>query len=385
MIRKITFSNFYSFKDKQTLDFTTTKKKGDNYYQTFDGKQISKVVAFLGPNNSGKTNVIKVLGFIDYFLTTPNRWSEKNDLGFKSYAFCDESPSSFYIEFETSDRLYFYTLEATTECVLTETLSAKKLVKSARKYEVFSRVKNKITLNKKVISGVTKQSLENIRDDVSLISFLKSGYKIDEILKVSDYFEDFRTNINEIGKHDSPEDRIGFVARAYEQFPELKKAMEEFLIDFVLGIEGFTISKTNEKYNVSAIHKVGNKKYDLPLLYESRGTKSLFVELLSIMISIAEGTVLALDEIETGLHPQAVDKLIQYIVDSFASEKKQFIFASHSLNFMKKYDAQQMFLVEKNDNKSEVFRLDEMDIRPDENFYAKYMSGVYGAFPKIRV
>ena len=68
MIRKITFSNFYSFKDKQTLDFTTTKKKGDNYYQTFDGKQISKVVAFLGPNNSGKTNVIKVLGFIDYFL-----------------------------------------------------------------------------------------------------------------------------------------------------------------------------------------------------------------------------------------------------------------------------------------------------------------------------
>jgi hypothetical protein len=47
----------------------------------------------------------------------------------------------------------------------------------------------------------------------------------------------------------------------------------------------------------------------------------------------------------------------------------------------------QIFLTEKN-NKSEssVVRLNKVKgIRPDENFLSKYMTGVYGAFPKIRV
>lgn len=385
MIRKISFSNFYSFKNEQVLDFTTSKKKSDNYYETFDGKQISKVLAFVGPNNSGKTNVIKVLGFIDYFLRTPNRESEVFDLAFKSYAFCPKASSKFTIEFESSEKLYSYSLEATPEKVISEKLEAKLLKKSAKTYSIFERTENEINLNKKLISGVTKKSLSSIRKDVSVTAFLQSNYSLDEVSDFLDYFERFRTNINEAGIVRSPEDRIDFAANACLSFPELKKAMEDFMVDFDLGIEGFSIKKSDKDISVSAKHKVEKKEYELPLNYESRGTKSLFVELLFIMTSLFEGTILALDEIESGLHPQAVDKLIQYIIDSFSDEKKQFIFTSHSLNFMKKFDAQQIFLVERQQSKSEVFRLDELDIRPDENFYAKYMSGVYGAFPKIRV
>ncbi|EKE21482.1 MAG: hypothetical protein ACD_7C00218G0002, partial [uncultured bacterium] len=33
-----------------------------------------------------------------------------------------------------------------------------------------------------------------------------------------------------------------------------------------------------------------------------------------------------------------------------------------------------------------ILRLNKVEgIRPDENFLSKYMTGVYGAFPKIRV
>lgn len=385
MIRKISFSNFYSFKGTQTIDFTTSKKKNDNYFNTFDGKQISKVAAFVGPNNSGKTNVIKVLGFIDYFLSVPNRNHDDFDLAFKTYAFCKQQPSKFYIEFETDKKLYFYTLEAAPDRVISEVLEAKLLAKSARKYLIFNRIGNEVEVNKKIVSGVTKKSLSTIRDDISVVAFLKSGFNVGEINEVSDYFQGFRTNINEVGYVRSPEDRIDTAAEAYNKFPELKEAMEDIIVNFDLGIESFSIKKNDESLSVSAKHKVDNKIYELPMDYESRGTKSLFVELLFIVISILEGTVLALDEIESGLHPQAVDKLIQYVVDSFSEEKKQFIFTSHSLNFMKRYDPQQIFLVEKKENESEVFRLDELDIRPDENFYAKYMSGTYGAFPKIRV
>ena len=74
------------------------------------------------------------------------------------------------------------------------------------------------------------------------------------------------------------------------------------------------------------------EEYTLPIYYESRGTKALFVELFRILACIDSGTVLVIDEIETGLHPQAVDKIIQYIIDSFSKSKKQFI-CFHSIIF----------------------------------------------------
>ena len=95
--------------------------------------------------------------------------------------------------------------------------------------------------------------------------------------------------------------------------------------------------------------------------------------------------MLVIDELEVGLHPQAVTKIIQYVIDSFKQDKKQFIFTSHSYDFLKRFDAQQIYLVEKKENVSEIFRLDELGVRPDENFLSKYMSGSYGAFPKIRI
>lgn len=387
MIRKIKFKNFYSFKEEQTVDFTASKKKSENYFQTFDGKQISKIAAFAGPNNSGKTNVMKVFGFVDYFLSVPARGlSSGEQVGFKSYTFGKEEPSSFYVEFETQNKLYFYTLEATAAKVLAEKLEAKKLVKNARKYKIFSRKGTDVMVNKNVVSGITQKALGSIREDVSVVAFLKANYDVDEINEVSHYFALFRTNVNEAGVVRSAEENMGFVAAAYKKFPELKEKMEEFVRNFDLGIEGFNIQEAKDgEITVDALHKVGDKTYKLPIGYESRGTKSLFVELLNIIISIEEGTVLVLDEIETGLHPEAVEKLVQFVVDNFADQKKQFIFTSHSLGYMRKYDPQQMYLVEKENNTSSLFRLDELNVRPDENFFAKYMSGSYGAFPRIRV
>ena len=67
--------------------------------------------------------------------------------------------------------------------------------------------------------------------------------------------------------------------------------------------------------------------------------------------------------------------------------KAQLIFSSHSFNFMNKLDMHQINLVQKN-SKSEslVYSLNQVEgIRSDDNFLNKYMTGTYGAFPKIRV
>lgn len=387
MIRKIKFSNFYSFEGTHEIDFTTNKKKSENYFNTFDGKQISKVAIIVGPNNSGKTNLMKLFGYLDYFISSPTREDEKFGLGFKQYAFSPEKPSSFELEFETENKLYFYKLKTTSEKVLEESLSAKKLNKNSRIYKIFEREKEKITVNKKLIPGITQKSLSSIKDNISTIAFIKSGHDIDEIDEIADYFYRFVTNINEQGDVISVDKGIVLASKAYVEYPELKEKMEEMIHGLNIDIESFSINTNREDKTITidALHDVGGKVYNLPLNYESKGTQALFAGLVDILISIEDGTVLALDEIETGLHPHAVYKLLSYIVDEFSDRKRQFIFSSHSFDFIKKLDPQQIFFVEKIDNSSTFFRLDELGVRPDENFLSKYMSGAYGAFPRIRI
>jgi hypothetical protein len=68
------------------------------------------------------------------------------------------------------------------------------------------------------------------------------------------------------------------------------------------------------------------------------------------------------------------------------SKNAQLLLSTHSHLILGKLDKYQIVLVEKNkDGISESWRLDEMgsDVRADDNYYAKYIAGAYGAVPKI--
>src|SRR3989338_5243315 len=164
MIRKIEFSNFYSFKNQQVLDFTTSKKKSSDYFTTYDGKQISKIIGVLGSNGSGKTNIMRLFSFLAYFFKSAERNPpEEYNTWFKSYAFSNSRNSEFSIEFETKEQLYFYELIMNPREVIKEKLTTKPLKKGAKFKQVFYRDKKKILLNKKFIKGVTSKQLKSIR------------------------------------------------------------------------------------------------------------------------------------------------------------------------------------------------------------------------------
>jgi len=61
------------------------------------------------------------------------------------------------------------------------------------------------------------------------------------------------------------------------------------------------------------------------------------------------------------------------------------LFSSHSHLILSKLDKYQIILTEKNKKgESEAWRLDEVaGVRADDNYYAKYMAGAYGAFPRL--
>ncbi|HRZ29776.1 MAG TPA: hypothetical protein P5052_03415 [Candidatus Paceibacterota bacterium] len=66
MIHSFSCKNFYSFKDKNVLNFVANNKapKNNGYTSSFLGKRVSKIGTVIGANASGKTNLLKVLPFL---------------------------------------------------------------------------------------------------------------------------------------------------------------------------------------------------------------------------------------------------------------------------------------------------------------------------------
>lgn len=391
MIRKIKFSNFYSFKDEQVLDFTAQKKTSYSYYNSKFNDQVSKITGFIGPNASGKTNVMRILSFFGHFIATSTKDDSNPDLNiaFRTF-FNNKNQSSFYIEFELDHKIFYYEFAIKDDRILKESLSYVEAKKYARLVKVFERDGAKISyLNELVFDG-SSQRLPKIRQDVSLIAFLKSIYDIELINLVYGYFVNLKTNINERGQINNANHQVASL-RLYLSDPEISQEMNRFIRNFDVGLQEFDVTEKIDQdrtiITASGVHLVDNVKINLGFEYESRGTQQLFFTLAKIIYAIRHNVCVVLDELEFGLHPEALNKLISYFIDESADKTAQLFFSSHDLGFVNFLDTHQIYLVAKNeDGQSFSDRLSKVDgIRSDANHLAKYMSGAYGAFPKIRV
>ena len=393
MIRAVRFSNFYSFNEEQEISFVAKKKKTYDYFTSKSDDQITKVAGFIGGNASGQTNVMRFFSFISYFACrrVDDDFSLIPDIARKTF-FNNIKPSKFYIEFEKDDSIFYYDFSIQRNKILHESLFEKRIQKGSRKVEIFSRETSNVQyLNKQYFKNLSANNLPKIREDVSFIAFIKkSSFSIDIINTIYDYFLGFKTNINEKGQIN----HLGHQFKTldiYLKDPELKKEVENFICHFDVGLNGFVIKKeTKERsfsISVHGIHSSKTKNNKLDFSYESRGTQSLFFAMANILSALKNNNVVIIDEIESGFHPEALNKLVSYFIDEDKNRNAQLIFSSHSLGFMNKLDMHQIYLVEKNDkSESSVYRLNRVkEVRPDENFLAKYMAGGYGAFPKIRV
>ena len=194
MIRKVKFSNFYSFNKEQKIDFLAKKKKTYDYYESKTENQITKIAGFVGGNASGKTNIMRLFSFFRYFACESSKDESAGALNvnYKTF-FNNKKLSTFYVEFEIEDAVFFYDFTIQENSIHKETLQTKKIEKGSKKIEIFSRNSNKIeNLHKDYFKRFPLEFLKKIRPDVSLLAFLKAHYDIEIINKVFNYFEGFK-------------------------------------------------------------------------------------------------------------------------------------------------------------------------------------------------
>ena len=405
MIHNLALENFTSFLEPTLVEFTVGRKAGERSVflpSSQENVSVNAVTGVLGPNASGKTNLLKAIAFLRYFILSSASENPDEEIPVQGFAFIDsaskrETPIRFRLEFEYDEKLFRYELELNEKRVLIESLYRK----DQRFRYLFERQWNDANQNydfKSQDIGPSKQVAQ--RENAS---FLSSAVLQEHAFAqyIAQYFKDCYVNIHFGGRmsnHDPEAMNILQAAKYYEKNPGCLKSAEHQLIAADLGISKIRIEEARyldeegqevKTFFPVAEHQIEGKPYSFPLFRESRGTQALFVLLRYILPVLEKGGVAVIDEFETGLHSHVV----KHIVELFYSRENNPKGAQLIANFHTDYLLQstlekyQIVLTEKNPDTqaTEAWRLDKVQgvARNASNHYAKYHAGAYGAIPNL--
>ncbi|WP_265664156.1 AAA family ATPase [Verminephrobacter aporrectodeae] len=401
MLRSFTLQNFQSFKDPVRISLELNGHAPDDHRscESPAGTHLSKAIAVIGANASGKTTLIKSLVFVDWFMKQSFRAKPGTPIPLAPHfsAAVDEA-STFELEFEFDDQEWRYRLVASRDRVKHESLYAKPKHSRAFSY-VFTREwqPRKGYAVKQQQFGMPQKEAEKVHENASLIS-TAAQYEVKLALKLVSTI--VLSNVRQFGRSKDSDLPFSEILRAsdfYAKNTDIRNQMASLLRQWDLGLADVRMEKRigkQEKRGVPneleipfGIHRVGDKEHSLAILEESSGTQSAFI-LLSRILPVLQcgGGLVVIDELEADLHPH----MLRPILDLFFSPKTnpdnvQIIFTCHSMEVLSLLHKAQVVLVEKDGNcESDAWRLDDVKgVRSDDNLYAKYMAGAYGAIPQL--
>lgn len=394
MLHSYTIKNFLSFGVATEVSFRLNKHAPWNGLSAADttGQRLTKAMAVIGPNGSGKTNLLKPLAFLSWFVSSSFQSDPKAKIPVQPHFFGENQISEFEIEFDFGGRLWRYELAVTPDRVIGEALH----VKTSRLFSyVFTREWNESSQGYRIKQqdfGLNPREAEKVRENTSLIS-TAAQYQVP---LASDFASlSLTTNVNYLGRQHFHDTDVVAASRFYANDELSMRQMSALLRSWDMGLADVSVEMLevpNEKGEVQKVplpfgmHRHGERIAKLPLFQESSGTQSAFVLLSRLLPVLRDGGLAVIDEFEADLHPH----MLAPILDLFFSPETnpnnaQIIFTCHSVEVLNLLHKSQITLVQKDEAcGSEAWRLDSMrGVRNDDNLYAKYMAGAYGAIPNV--
>lgn len=397
MLHSLTFSNFYSFLDEVEISFAMDGRAAENEKSCASrvaSGRTSKILAVIGANGAGKTNAIKPFAFIAWFICKSVNLRPDAGTYVRQHFLRMTEPTCLQLTFEAQNRLFRYTLKLDSKKVHKEELHEK----TSRQWSsIFSRTldteSDEYEYNLKGF-GLDKRTANKTKKNSSLISFAAQQDNEFALMLIK-YFSRVQSNINASGRALKGEYQALIEGTEfYEKYENYRELMVSRLKRWDLGLSDVKLSKLKhvdekgEEFELTmpfGVHTIGDEIFEMPLLAESSGTQSAYVLLSRLLPVLKEGGVVVYDELESDLHPHMLDSILDLFFNPKTNpHNAQIIFTTHSVEILNDLQKCQILLVEKNNGVSEAWRLcDMIGVRSDDNFYAKYMSGTYGAVPNI--
>lgn len=417
MLIEFKVGNFRSFKNIVTLSMVASPDK--EYIKTHtveinDKLRLLRSAVIYGANASGKSNLIKAMGFMVKFIMKSSKESQATEPikvdRFRLSTACEKEPASFEIIFLMDNVRYRYGFQVDEKRVHNEWLY---YVPTIREAALFTREKDKIKLGSDFKEG---KGLEDKTRENALFLSVAAQFNGEKATKILNWFNNFGV----ISGLDDDE-YLGFTISRMDN-KEFKKFSSKFLEVADLGIKDIQkkikplgmedfpgempkklikkiLSISAELVEINTIHQ----KYDennkalsdevFSLEYnESTGTRSLFGLSGPIYDTIKNDMVLVVDELTSQLHPL----MTRAIIEAFHSYKQptgnglrlraQLIFATHDMSILTNqvFRRDQVWFTQKDEyGSTRLYSLEEYRIRKDASFNKDYMMGKYGAVPLI--
>jgi len=402
MIYKLEIANFYSVREPQVIDLTVGRKVPEEpgrLVNIHDGSEdrAPRVIAIYGANGSGKSNVLRAIAFLSWFVQFSFEHRTRTPLPYQKFltASSSSAPTKLSLTFAgleepLSDGAkktcpYVYSLELGSRSsgedrVLSESLHYRPSG-SARLVRVFERNgTGSVKVAPWLGLGRELTVLESIlRPDASVIatlaqlnnrlalSFIQAASAID-------------TNIllTRIERNDFD------LLTGYARDPELLSALNRDIRRIDLGVDQVQILAENGGPVASFTHT--GLDQPIRMIFESHGTQQFFRIYPTIHRALALGGVAVIDELDVAIHPSVLPEILRWFSDPDRNPYgAQLWMSCHAVSLLDGLLKEEVLFCEKvPDGATQIYGLGEIKgIRRDENFLQNYLGGVYGGVPSI--
>jgi AAA15 family ATPase/GTPase len=362
----------------------------ESSFETQTGNKLNNIIAVIGNNASGKTNILKGLSFLLWFAHNSYfKMSVDDNIPVEPHKLCLNEDISFELLFENNGKEYQYKLSVNKQSISYEYLGVKNIRGFSVIYEI-KKEKDDIVFLKWNLGGkLTDDDKERFvkRKNSSLFSFLlNTGHlpamAINNIIKNG-------SNVYMLGRRESNVyERYQWLSGVFANNPQRKEKILKFIKDMDFGVSDFDFTPDGDgKKTLIIKHKNEKKEFFLSFLEESNGTQNAIDLLNSVISAIESGGIFICDELESSIHTYIAKKIVSLFANKNTNPKNaQILFSTHQPWLLDDRTKTQIYLVEKDENfETEVYRLDEVEgVRNDDNYCAKYLSGAYGAVSKMR-
>lgn len=411
MILEIRLKNLFSIKDEIVLDLQASDISSDilddleqNCIDS-GGTRILKSVGIFGANASGKSNIIKAIGYCRYLILNSHTFNTNYKFSHETFKLDENSwsdTSSFFIRFISHDIEYEYSFSFDKENILTEKLYYHE---GEKRITIFER-------NEKSSTEVTKKYNEEInviinpwevaRNTSSKTLFISRASNLGNRPKAEEIYSYFAEKI-QIGLNPPPDTvfkemlthKKEFILNALQfadnDIVDIKLSSKVETNSIPLGPRisvgtmhtGIGLKSQREVLEIIVFHR-SNPTVPFSIEEESEGTRRLLIYFLRLFDIIKNNKILIFDEIDLNLHT----KIVEFVISFFhAGKEAQFIFTSHNTNLLDltRFRKDQLYFVNKQENGStDLYSLvDFEDWQDDLDPEKAYLNGRFDAIPII--
>lgn len=447
MIKSITFSNMYSFKHDTVVDFQVYKNTGnvDSVYQFVKKNvstsiKISNFALIYGKNNSGKTNLLKSINDIFYFINN----NSKSKFTFTRFETTQLDSIDVEIELVSSNNIYRYGfIIDSKDSVSSEWLymnkdkskaeslvlerdknNEKDVVKLASFLSKFKSITEPSNEKKLIIPMLKDFNISELDPFFNILGSIHSVFSIEENIeenlpvdqlddycinddlqqKLNDTLRTFDTNIEKLTIKRMGNEYFENYAKFKNIFAEgrkqelpsgeiLKKIYEEVGEDFILeqtrqaifvkpdtGID----EKIGYSFSASFVDSEINNSYYIHYRDLSFGTRKLIVLLLNIMLA-KDGSVFLIDEIEHGFHKVALLKILDLLHSTISGRRIQIISTTHEEDLLDlSYISDESKIIVNNNDNSSIDYVSYFKLRKGIKLSKRYLIGALRGVPRIK-